>query len=107
MPATPRAMADDDPGARPADTRLRRPQVRPAGGAPVAPQWRADRPDVVQVVTEGPLGASAIGAARELGIPVVSEFHTNFHAYSRHYGFAWLEGPRRRFTCGDCTTAAA
>jgi glycosyltransferase involved in cell wall biosynthesis len=55
-------------------------------------QWRADRPDVVQVATEGPLGASAIAAARELGIPVVSEFHTNFHTYSRHYGFAWLEG---------------
>ncbi|MDP2823723.1 MAG: glycosyltransferase family 1 protein [Sulfuritalea sp.] len=54
-------------------------------------QWRADRPDVVQVVTEGPLGASAIAAARALGIPVVSEFHTNFHAYSRHYGFGWLE----------------
>ncbi len=53
--------------------------------------WRAERPDVVQVVTEGPLGASAIAAARELGIPAVSEFHTNFHAYSRHYGFAWLE----------------
>ena len=53
--------------------------------------WRKDRPDVVQVVTEGPLGASAIAAARDLGIPVVSEFHTNFHAYSRHYGFAWLE----------------
>ncbi len=55
-------------------------------------QWRADRPDVVQVVTEGPLGASAVAVARELGIPVVSEFHTNFHAYSRHYGLAWLEG---------------
>jgi len=54
-------------------------------------QWRAERPDVVQVATEGPLGASAIAAARKLGIPVVSEFHTNFHAYSRHYGFGWLE----------------
>lgn len=54
-------------------------------------QWRADPPDVVQVVTEGPLGSSAIAAARELGIPVVSEFHTNFHSYSRHYGLAWLE----------------
>ena len=53
--------------------------------------WRKDRPDVVQVVTEGPLGASAVGAARSLGIPVVSEFHTNFHAYSRHYGVGWLE----------------
>ena len=54
--------------------------------------WRKDPPDVVQVATEGPLGASAIAAARDLDIPVVSEFHTNFHAYSRHYGFAWLEG---------------
>ena len=54
--------------------------------------WRADRPDIIQVATEGPLGASAIAAARELDIPVVSEFHTNFHAYSRHYGFSWLEG---------------
>lgn len=52
--------------------------------------WTIDRPDVVQVVTEGPLGASAVGAARRLGIPVVSEFHTNFHAYSGHYGFGWL-----------------
>jgi len=63
----------------------------PAGGL-FRREWRADRPDVVQVVTEGPLGASAIAAARRLGIPVVSEFHTNFHAYSRHYGLAWLEG---------------
>lgn len=54
-------------------------------------QWRAERPDVVQVATEGPLGASAIAVARELGIPVVSEFHTNFHAYSRHYRLGWFE----------------
>lgn len=54
--------------------------------------WREDRPDVIQVATEGPLGASAIAAAQQLNIPVVSEFHTNFHAYSRHYGFGWLEG---------------
>lgn len=52
--------------------------------------WRAQRPDVVQVVTEGPLGASAVAAARKLGIPVASEFHTNFHSYSRHYGFGVL-----------------
>ncbi|TBR15334.1 glycosyltransferase family 4 protein [Rugosibacter aromaticivorans] len=54
--------------------------------------WREDRPDVIQVATEGPLGGSAIAAARQLNIPVVSEFHTNFHAYSRHYGCGWLEG---------------
>jgi glycosyltransferase involved in cell wall biosynthesis len=50
-------------------------------------RWRAERPDLVHVVTEGPLGASAVSAAVAMGIPVTSSFHTNFHAYMRHYGF--------------------
>lgn len=54
--------------------------------------WRERRPDVVQVVTEGPLGASAVAAAERLSIPVVSEFHTNFHSYSCYYGFGLLSG---------------
>jgi glycosyltransferase involved in cell wall biosynthesis len=56
------------------------------------PLWRVRRPDIVQVATEGPLGASAISAARQLDIPVVSEFHTNFDSYTRHYGFGLLRG---------------
>ncbi len=55
--------------------------------------WRANRPDVVHVATEGPLGWSALSAADALGIPLASSFHTNFHSYSRHYGFAWLTRP--------------
>ncbi|MCW5624057.1 MAG: glycosyltransferase family 1 protein [Burkholderiales bacterium] len=55
--------------------------------------WRAARPDVVDVATEGPLGWSAVSAARRLRIPVVSEFHTNFQSYSRHYGIGWLRQP--------------
>ncbi len=58
-------------------------------------QWQAQRPDVVHVVTEGPLGWSAVRAARALGLPLVSDFRTNFHAYSRHYGAAWLYRPIR------------
>ena len=54
--------------------------------------WRVRRPDIVHVVTEGPLGWSALLAARKLNIPVVSDFHTNFHDYSRHYGFSWIAG---------------
>lgn len=50
-------------------------------------RWRAARPDVVHVATEGPLGWSAVRAARKLGIPVVSSFHTNFHSYGKHYGY--------------------
>lgn len=53
--------------------------------------WRKARPDVVHVVTEGPLGWSAVGAARSLEIPVISGFHTNFDRYSRHYGIGWLQ----------------
>ena len=55
--------------------------------------WGLQRPDVVHLVTEGPLGWGALQAARALRLPVVSDFRTNFHAYSRHYGLAWLQRP--------------
>lgn len=53
-------------------------------------RWKHSRPDLVHVVTEGPLGWSAVNAARRLGIPVTSGFHTNFDRYSVHYGLGWL-----------------
>lgn len=55
--------------------------------------WQHKRPDLVHVVTEGPLGWSAIGAARKLRLPVTSDFHTNFHSYSHHFGLSWLKAP--------------
>lgn len=57
---------------------------RPAGGRLLA-QWRARRPDLLYIATEGPLGWSALRAARRLGIPVVSGFHTRFDHYTEHY----------------------
>jgi glycosyltransferase involved in cell wall biosynthesis len=59
-------------------------------GARLRRAWSADRPDLVHVATEGPLGLSAIKAASALGIPVTSSFHTNFHAYARHYRISLL-----------------
>jgi glycosyltransferase involved in cell wall biosynthesis len=56
-------------------------------------RWKESRPDIVHVATEGPLGWSALAAARRLDIPVATDFHTNFHAYSRHYGVGWLARP--------------
>lgn len=56
-------------------------------------RWEQVRPDLVHVATEGPLGASAVSAARDLGVPVTSSFHTNFHSYTRDYGFSALRGP--------------
>ena len=52
--------------------------------------WRAWRPQAVHVATEGPLGWAALRAARRLELPVTSDFRTNFHAYSRHYGLGPL-----------------
>jgi hypothetical protein len=43
--------------------------------------WSEKRPDIVHVVTEGPLGWSAVAAARALQLPVTSSFHTNFHDF--------------------------
>lgn len=55
--------------------------------------WVKHRPDIVHVVTEGPLGWSALAAAAKLKLPVATDFHTNFHSYSEHYGIGWLKKP--------------
>jgi len=55
--------------------------------------WSAMRPDIVHVATEGPLGWSAVAAARKLQLPISSSFHTNFHSYSKHYGIGLLKSP--------------
>jgi glycosyltransferase involved in cell wall biosynthesis len=68
------------------------PQVRlglPAS-AMLQRSWNAERPDLVHIVTEGPLGWSALHVARRLGIPVTSSFHTNFQGYASHYGAGLL-----------------
>ncbi len=53
-------------------------------------RFARNRPDLVHLATPGPLGWSALAAARSLGIATTSEFRTNFHQYSRHYGVGWL-----------------
>jgi glycosyltransferase involved in cell wall biosynthesis len=55
--------------------------------------WSRRRPDVVHIATEGPMGWSALQAAVQLKLPVCSDFRTNFHAYSKHYGIGWLHKP--------------
>jgi glycosyltransferase involved in cell wall biosynthesis len=53
--------------------------------------WKRDRPDAIYIATEGPLGWSALRAARRLSIPVASAVHTRFDLYMRDYGLALLE----------------
>jgi glycosyltransferase involved in cell wall biosynthesis len=71
-------------------------------------EWTRWRPDVVHVVTEGPLGRAAVSTARRLEIPICSDFHTNFHSYSRHYGLGIFAGVVSRYLRAlhnrtDCT----
>ena len=63
-------------------------------GLPAGPslrrRWTGQRPQVVYIATEGPLGASAMRTANAMGIPVVSGFHTRFDNYAGHYGIGLL-----------------
>jgi glycosyltransferase involved in cell wall biosynthesis len=53
-------------------------------------RWLAERPDVLYIATEGPLGLTALGAGRRLGIPACTGFHTRFDDFARHYGLGFL-----------------
>lgn len=60
-------------------------------------RWLLARPDAIYVATEGPLGWSALRAARQLGIPAATGFHTRFDDYMRDYGAPWLQGVALRW----------
>lgn len=55
--------------------------------------WKKSRPDVIYIATEGPLGHSALRAARHMRLPMVSGFHTNFQQYMMHYNLGLLKDP--------------
>lgn len=64
------------------------------------------RPDVVHVVTEGPLGFLGRRYALRRRVPLVTSYHTHFPQYCRYYGIpalesavwsllTWFHGPAR------------
>lgn len=59
--------------------------------------WQANRPDVVHIVTEGPLGYSALQVASRLGLPIAGGYHTHFARCLQHYRSAWLSRPISRY----------
>lgn len=71
------------------------PQLRVA-----LPNWEAAaralarwQPTVVHVATPFGVGLAGRWAARRLGLPLVSSYHTSFSAYARFYGFGLLATP--------------
>lgn len=53
--------------------------------------WRKWTPDAVYIAMESPMGCTALKACKELGIPVVSGFHTNFHHYTNAFRIGFLK----------------
>ena len=72
--------------------------------------WRDHRPDIIYVATQGPLGWAALRAARRLGLPVISGYHTHFTSYGEHYGLSLaaplVAGYLRRFHSRTAITLA-
>jgi glycosyltransferase involved in cell wall biosynthesis len=54
-------------------------------------------PEVVHVVTEGPLGVFARARALRARIPLVTSFHTDFPGYAARYLGEWAVTPTRRY----------
>ncbi|HPF87466.1 MAG TPA: glycosyltransferase family 1 protein [Candidatus Limiplasma sp.] len=71
------------------------PQVRLALPSPsaVRRQLAAFAPDAVHIVTEFGMGLAGLHAARQLGLPIVMSYHTNFDQYLAHYKLELLETP--------------
>jgi phosphatidylinositol alpha 1,6-mannosyltransferase len=51
---------------------------------------RRFKPDLVHLAGLAMLGPTSRYAARRLGLPLVATYHTDFPAYSAHYGLGWL-----------------
>jgi phosphatidylinositol alpha 1,6-mannosyltransferase len=59
----------------------------------VLERLQAWAPSLVHVATPFGIGLAGTRAAKRLGIPVVSSYHTSFSEYARFYGFGALAAP--------------
>lgn len=66
-------------------------------GGDVRRALAAFRPDVVHLVTEGPVGLIGRRWARRAGVPFVTSFHTDFPRYAARYLGRWAVAPVRRY----------
>jgi glycosyltransferase involved in cell wall biosynthesis len=57
----------------------------------ITAQLRRFQPDVVHLVGPAVMGAVVPHVARNLRLPLVASYHTDFGAYSRHYGLGFLQ----------------
>ena len=58
----------------------------------VTPRLRRFQPDILHLAGLAALGPTARYVAQSLSIPLVGAYHTDFPAYSTHYGLGFLKG---------------
>ncbi len=58
----------------------------------IAAHLRAFRPDLVHLVGPAVLGVVAPAVVNGLRVPLISSYHTDFGAYTHHYGLGGLNG---------------
>ena len=63
----------------------------------VSKSFEVFAPDIVHIVTEGPLGLAVLQAAKAKNIPVTSGFHSAFQDFSRFYDLAFLVKPIQHY----------
>ncbi len=98
-----RAYTTTDPGAKP-DPRIVRYRSRPFWAYPQLRVARPDRawaireleqfkPTLVHAASQFGLGLSGRAASRELGVPLVTSYHTSLSAYAKFYHLGALATP--------------
>ncbi|MES2176885.1 MAG: glycosyltransferase family 1 protein [Gemmatimonadota bacterium] len=65
--------------------------------ATIAHELARFRPSIVHIATPFGVGLAARSAARRLGLPCVTSYHTSFAAYARYYGLGPLHGAAWRY----------
>ena len=59
--------------------------------------WQKSRPDVIYIAGEAFLGASAVKAASQLGIPTIAGYHTNYDQYAANWKMKFLAARATRY----------
>lgn len=57
----------------------------------ISDSFKTFQPDIVHIITQGPLGFFSLWIARQRNLPVVADYRTNFSDYLKFYQIQYLE----------------
>ncbi len=57
----------------------------------ISDSFKTFQPDIVHIITEGPLGFFSLWIAKQMNLPVVADYRTNFNDYLKFYHIQYLD----------------